>query len=193
MTHDCEKQAARETIKTMVEKWESNGYTEKEMYQLEEKIMFSESLMSRITVAQCEEYDKNIARITNYSKKSKRELLLDVNELLAYLDQGKAQSGYLFRIRKIILGQKNLRKRLSIIDEVVVDGKPAYGVESLWLIQNVLRVDLTLKDLTHIWGTQQHKYASQLQQYQFFKFLLVAAMDCIRNYNVASLPLENFK
>jgi len=190
--YDCEKKAAKDFIKEIMEKWAAQGSRQEKLYQLEEKIIILQSLIARITADKCQEADKNVYRITNYSRKGRRELLLDVNELMSYLEEGHTLSGYLFSLKKIFV-QKQLRKRLYMIDEIFVDGKPCNRFDRLALLQNVLKVDLTLNDLTHIWGTQNQEFASYTQHYHFFLYLLVEAIDYVQNYNLASLALENLK
>ena len=190
--YDCEKLAAKEMLETIVEQWGSDGFKEEKLHRLEEKVIFSQSLISRIPKEKCEEADKSLYRITNYTQKSKRQLLSDINALLTYIEDRNTLSGYLFSLRKI-MAPKPLRKRLYVIDEVYVDGKPCNTFERLSLVQNVLQVDLTLNDLTHMWGTQQQEFGSYAQQYHFFYYLLLEAIDCVQDYNLMSLSLENVK
>lgn len=192
MAYDCEKLAAQEIIKGIAKQWVDDGFKEEKLHRLEEKVIFSQSLISRITKEKCEDADKSLYRITNYSQKSKRELLMDINALLTYMEDGNTLSGYLFSLRKMV-APKLLKKRLYVIDEVYVDGKSCDTIDSLSLVQNVLKVDLTLNDLTNIWGTHQQEFASYDQQFHFFTYLMLEAIDCVQGYNLASLSLENVK
>ncbi|CAN0485567.1 unnamed protein product, partial [Scytosiphon promiscuus] len=134
------------------------------LLNLEEKILLSQLQLDNLHADQCYEADRNVLNVAIYCNMDKGKLFNDVNWLIQYINEGNAISGYFFSIQRIF-SNKSLKSRLYVIDEVYIAGHPCDNMESLLLLQNILRTEYILERVSDLWGIRCGNFECYTQGY----------------------------
>lgn len=187
-----QKASAKAFMNGLVDQLNTLGFDETTLFQLEEKILLSKSLLDKITVEQCKQADYYGHTVVDYGRTNFQKLKIDVEWLMNYLKDGKTLSGYYFSIYKIFANNA-LRKRMYVLNNVFVAGKPCDTMTNLKVVHNVLITEITLNRVAELWDSELKPFYSFHEKYQFYSNLLVEGIAVAQNCHLASIALENIK
>lgn len=183
---------AKKVMNRIVEQLNILGFDDTTLFQLEEKILLTQSILDKLSVLECRQADRNVCNVVDFGRTDFKKLQGDIEWLIDYVKDGNALSGYFFSVYKIFCNTQ-LRERLYVLNEVYISGSPCNTLMNLQVVKNVLSAEIILDRVAELWDLQYRPFTSFLEKHKFFSQLLLEGIDVVQGCHLASLALENIK
>lgn len=190
--NDNKIMGAKKVMNGIVEQFNTLGFDDTTLFELEEKILFTQTILDKLSLLECKQADRDACHFADFGQTDFRKLQSDIEWLIDYVREGNTLSGYLFSVRKIFCNGQ-FRKRLYVLHEVFISGKPCDTLENLNLVRNVLNTEIILDRVAELWNLQYRPFSSYLEKHQFFSQLLLEGIAVVQECDLASLALENIR